>query len=116
MESISCSRGRSRCGKPAWIGCIRLDRRGPTAQAFFTGNPGTGQARLLTNFLLPEGAPQSTAQRPSQLEPTVRYEARFPLPPLPAETEIVQQVVDLPPGWRLERKDDGFAANLVIDG
>jgi len=80
------------------------------------GNTGTGQASLLTNFLLPEGAPQTTAQHPSQLEPTVLHEARFPLPPLPAETEIVQQVVDLPSGWRLERKHDGFAANLVIDG
>jgi quercetin dioxygenase-like cupin family protein len=80
------------------------------------GNTGTGNARLLTNFLLPKGAPQTTAQEASRLEPTVRYEARFPLPALPARAEIVQQVVDLPPGWRTERIYHGFAANLVIEG
>ncbi|MFL5060781.1 MAG: cupin domain-containing protein [Xanthobacteraceae bacterium] len=80
------------------------------------GNTGTGNARLLTNFLLPKGAPQTTAQEPSRLEPTVRYEARFPLPALPARAEIVQQVVDLPPGWRAERIYHGFAANLVVEG
>jgi quercetin dioxygenase-like cupin family protein len=80
------------------------------------GNTGTGNARLLTNFLLPKGAPQTTAQGASPLEPTVLYEARFPLPALPAQAEIIQQVVDLPPGWRAERAYAGFAANLVIDG
>jgi quercetin dioxygenase-like cupin family protein len=80
------------------------------------GNTGTGNARLLTNFLLPKGSPQTTAQEASRLEPTVRYEARFPLPALPARAEIVQQVVDLPPGWRTERIYPGFAANLVIEG
>src|SRR5262249_569869 len=80
------------------------------------GNTGTGAARLLTNFLLPKGAPQTIVQGFSRLEPTILYEARFPLAALPAQAEIVQQVVDMPSGWRAERMHDGFAATLVVDG
>src|SRR6266853_2602428 len=35
------------------------------------GNAGSGKARLLTNFLLPPGAPQTTAVQESPFEPTV---------------------------------------------
>jgi quercetin dioxygenase-like cupin family protein len=80
------------------------------------GNTGTGNARLLTNFLLPPGAPTTTAMQDSKLEPTVRYEARFPLPALPAQAEIVQRVIDLPPGWLTEHAYDGFVATLVVNG
>src|SRR5215472_8038467 len=52
------------------------------------GNTGPRKARLLTNFLLPPGAPQTTALQESSFEPTIAYEVRFPLPALPAETEI----------------------------
>jgi quercetin dioxygenase-like cupin family protein len=80
------------------------------------GNTGAGNARLMTNFLLPKGAPQTIAQESSRLEPTVLYEARHPLPALPAQAEIVQQVVDLPAGGRWERAHRGSAATLVISG
>jgi len=46
----------------------------------------------------------------------VTYEAKFPLPSLATETEIVQQVIDLPPGWRTERAYHGFAADLIMEG
>jgi quercetin dioxygenase-like cupin family protein len=87
-------------------GVDRLHRAGEswtdsTSQVHAAGNTGSGKARLLTNFLLPKGAPQITVVQESQFGPAVTYEARFPLPPLPAETEIVQQVIDLSPGWRV---------------
>jgi quercetin dioxygenase-like cupin family protein len=87
-----------------------------TGQVHAAGNTGGGKARLLTNFLLPRGAPQTTAVQDSPLEPTIVYEARFPVPVLPAEADIVQQVADLASGWRAERASVGFAANMVVDG
>ena len=80
------------------------------------GNTGSGKARLLTNFLLPEGAPQITAIQDSPFEPTVLYQARFPVSALPDGTDIVQQVVDLPSGERMQRAYDSFVAALVVDG
>jgi len=80
-----------------------LDRR-----AAHNGNTGSGKARLLTNILLPKGAPQITVVQESQFGPAVSYEAKFPLPSLATETEIVQQVIDLPPGWRAERPWNAF--------
>jgi hypothetical protein len=86
-----------------------------TSQVHAAGNTGSGKARLLTNFLLPEGAPQITVVQESQFGPAVTYEAKFPLLPLPAEAEIIQQVVDLSSGWCTERTYNGFAAGIVID-
>jgi quercetin dioxygenase-like cupin family protein len=80
------------------------------------GNTGSGKARLLTNFLLPPGAPQTTAMQESSFEPTIVYVAEFPLPRLPTETHIVRQVVDLEPGWRMERALAGFAASITVAG
>src|SRR6266853_2989199 len=80
------------------------------------GNTGRGEARLLTNFLLPPGCAQTTAVQESPFEPAIAYEARFPLSALPAETEIVQQVADLASGWRAQRASVGFTANIVIAG
>jgi hypothetical protein len=68
-----------------------------------------GKARLLTNFLLPKSATQITVVQESQFGPVITYQAKFPLPSLATETEIVQQVVDLPPEWRAERAYHGFA-------
>ncbi|SRR6266508_76721 len=87
-----------------------------TGQVHAAGNTGRGKARLLTNFLLPKGAPQTTAVQDSPFEPTIAYEARFPVPALPAEVEIVQQVADLSSGWRAERASMGFMATIVVDG
>jgi quercetin dioxygenase-like cupin family protein len=80
------------------------------------GNTGPGKARLLTNFLLPPGCVQTTAVQDSPFEPTIVYEARFPLPALPAEAEIVQEVADLASGWRAQRASVGFTANIIIAG
>ena len=85
-------------------------------QVHAAGNTGSGKARLLTNFLLPKGAPQITVVQESQFGPVVTYQAKFPLPSLASETEIVQQVIDLPPGWRAERAYDGFVAGLILEG
>ena len=87
-----------------------------TGQPHAAGNTGCGKARLLTNFLLPAGAPQTTAVQDSPLEPTIVYEARFALSTSAADTEIVQQVVDLPSGWRAERASTGFTASILVDG
>jgi quercetin dioxygenase-like cupin family protein len=87
-----------------------------SGQVHAAGNTGPGKARLLTNFLLPQGAPQTTVVQDSPFEPTIVYEARFPLPALPAETEIVQQVADLVSGGRTERVSAGFVANIVMAG
>jgi len=85
-------------------------------QVHSAGNTGSGKARLLTNFLLPKGAPQILVVQESQLGPAITFEARFPLPPLPTNSEIVQQVIDFPPGWRAERTYDGLAASLIMAG
>jgi quercetin dioxygenase-like cupin family protein len=74
-----------------------------SGQVHAAGNTGHGKARLLTNFLLPRGAPQITVVQDSTFEPTVAHEAKFPLPALTADTQIAQQVVDLPPGLQAER-------------
>jgi quercetin dioxygenase-like cupin family protein len=87
-----------------------------THQVHAAGNTGSTRARLLTNFLLPKGAPAITVVQESQFGPTVTYEAKFTLPPLPAEADIVQQVADLSPGWRVERRSSGFIANMVMEG
>jgi quercetin dioxygenase-like cupin family protein len=87
-----------------------------TNEVHAAGNTGSEKARLLTNFLLPKGAPQITVVQESQFGPTVLYEVRFPVPTLPADTEIVQQVAELSSGWRAERESGGFVANIVVDG
>ncbi|HEX4828848.1 MAG TPA: cupin domain-containing protein [Xanthobacteraceae bacterium] len=87
-----------------------------SGQVHAAGNTGPGKARLLTNFLLPPGCAQTTAVQDSPFEPTIVYEVRFPLPALPAEAEIVQQVVDLASGWRTQRASVGFTANIIIAG
>ena len=85
-------------------------------QVHAAGNIGSGKARLLTNILLPKGAPQITVVQESQFGPVVTYQAKFPLPSLATETEIAQQVIDLPPGWRTKRAYHGFVAGLVMEG
>ena len=87
-----------------------------SGQVHAAGNTGSGKARLLTNFLLPQGAPQTTAVQESSFEPTIVYAVSFPLPALPAETQIVQRVVDLDPGSRAQGALAGFTANLVLAG
>jgi quercetin dioxygenase-like cupin family protein len=87
-----------------------------SGQAHAAGNTGSGKARLLTNFLLPQGASQTTVVQESSFEPTIVYAVSFPLPALPAETQIVQRVVDLDPGSRTEGTLAGFTANLVLAG
>lgn len=87
-----------------------------TGQVHAAGNTGSGKARLLTNFLLPQGAPQTTAVQESSFEPTIVYAMSFPLPALPAETQIVQRVVDLDPGSRAELALAGFTATLIVAG
>lgn len=86
------------------------------SQVHAAGNTGPSKGRLLTNLLLPRGAPQITVLRESQFGPAITYQAKFALPSLAEETEIVQQVIDLPPGWRTERVYHGFAAGLVMEG
>jgi quercetin dioxygenase-like cupin family protein len=86
------------------------------SQVHAAGNSGSGKARLLTNFLLPKGAPQITVVQESQFGPAVTYQAKFLLPSLAMETDIVQQVIDLRPGWRAERTYHGFVAGLIMEG
>src|SRR6266702_6208643 len=50
-----------------------------TVQVHAAGNTGSGKARVLTNFLLPPGAPQTTAVQDSPFEPTIVHAASFPL-------------------------------------
>jgi quercetin dioxygenase-like cupin family protein len=87
-----------------------------SGQVHAAGNTGPGKARLLTNFLLPRGAPQITVVQDSTFEPTVAHEAKFALPALTADTEIAQQVVDLPPGLPAERTAVGFMSIIIITG
>jgi len=87
-----------------------------SSQVHAAGNSGAGKARLLTNFLLPQGAPDTIAVQESPFEPTIVYAARFALPALPADAQIVQQVVDLGPAWHAERALAGFIANIVLAG
>ncbi|HYO51005.1 MAG TPA: cupin domain-containing protein [Chloroflexia bacterium] len=87
-----------------------------TGQVHAAGNTGQGKARLLTNFLLPRGSVQTTVKGTSPLQPSVTYEARFPIPTLPAEAEIRQQAADLDPGWRERKGYGGFVINMVVEG
>ena len=52
----------------------------------------------------------------SPFEPTIVHAASFPLSALPAETQIVQQVLDLLTGWRTRETLAGFAANMTLAG
>jgi quercetin dioxygenase-like cupin family protein len=87
-----------------------------SGQVHAAGNTGHGKARLLTNFLLPRGAPQITVVQDSTFEPTVAHDAKFPLPARTADTEIAQQVVDLPPGLQAERTSVGFMSIIILAG
>ncbi|HYP39424.1 MAG TPA: cupin domain-containing protein [Chloroflexia bacterium] len=87
-----------------------------TSQVHAAGNTGQGKARLLTNFLLPRGSVQTTVEGTSPLQPSVTYEARFPVPTLPADAEIRQQAADLDPGWRERKGHGGFVVNMVVEG
>jgi quercetin dioxygenase-like cupin family protein len=87
-----------------------------SGQVHAAGNTGPSKARLLTNFLLPRGAPQITVIQDSPFEPTIAHEAKFLLPTLPVETEIAQQVVDLPPGMRMEWTSVGFTSTIIVAG
>jgi quercetin dioxygenase-like cupin family protein len=87
-----------------------------TGQVHAAGNTGNGPARLLTNFILPSNATQTTVEGTSDNQPTVTYEARFPLPTLPANTEIRQQAISLQPGWQESTAYAGFTSSLMIDG
>ena len=117
-RSISCSKGRLRCARTAWSFRIGRVSLGPTAARKFTppATPVPAKARLLTNFLLPAGAPEITVIEESRFGPSIMYEAKFDLPALPAEADIVQQVIDLAPGWRAEGDYNGFIATIVIEG
>lgn len=87
-----------------------------TGQVHAAGNTGSGPARLVTNFLLPKGAPQITVIQETPFGPSIAAEAKFSLPALAAETEIVSQILDLPSGWRAEGTSDGFKAGVVMEG
>src|SRR5260370_29511606 len=87
-----------------------------TSLVHAAGNTGSGKARLLTNFLLPKGAPQITVVQESQFGPAVTYEAKIPLPLLATETEVVQQSIDPPPGRRTDTAHHGFAVGLIMQG
>lgn len=87
-----------------------------TEQVHAAGNTGSGKARLLTNFLLPKDAKQTTVEGTSQLQPSVTYEVRFPISTLPADAEIRQQAVDLEPGWRESKEYSGSVVNMVVEG
>lgn len=87
-----------------------------STQVHAAGNTGAGKARLLTNFLLPQDAPDTIAVQESPFEPTIVYAARFAPPALPADAQIVQQVVDLAPARHAERALAGFIANIVLQG
>src|SRR3984893_1588256 len=115
--SISCSKGKSRCGMAGWIVGTRLGSRGPTVPAKFTRQAILDLAKPgCSRIFYCRRAPQITVVEESQLGPAVTYESKFPLPSLATETEIVQQVIDLPPGWRTERAYHGFAAGLIMEG
>ena len=87
-----------------------------TGQVHSAGNTGRGNARLLTNFLLPKGATRITVIEELKLEPVIVHEVRVPLGMLASDTEIVQEVADLAAGWRGEQIFDGFVASMVTDG
>jgi len=87
-----------------------------SSQVHAAGNSGAAKARLLTNFLLPQGAPETIAVKESPFEPTIAYAARFALPALPADAQILQQVVDLGTASHAERALGGFTANIVMAG
>jgi quercetin dioxygenase-like cupin family protein len=102
-------------------GTDRLYRAGEawsdsSGTAHAAGNTGSRNARLLTNFLLPQGAPTTTSIQASQFEPSVIYNARFSLPRLPTGAGIQQQVFDLSPGSGAERVYDGFVVIMVVEG
>jgi quercetin dioxygenase-like cupin family protein len=87
-----------------------------SGQVHAAGNTGAGEARLITTFFLPRGAERTVALDHPQLPPAVTYEAVFALPDLQDGVEMVQQVADLPAGWRAERVAEGFTTNMVISG
>src|SRR5688572_12728340 len=89
----------------------------PTGDVHAAGNETAEPASLLTNFLLPAGATQTTVQGDSSLQPRVAYEARSPVAVLPAGADVVQQTTDFSPGaWTGSIKHGGQAVHIVVSG
>jgi quercetin dioxygenase-like cupin family protein len=89
----------------------------PTGEVHAAGNETTENAALLTNFLLPSGATQTAVQGTSDLQPQVRYEARFRVTSLPARSDVVQLATDFAPGaWREPVAYGGQAVHVVVSG
>jgi quercetin dioxygenase-like cupin family protein len=86
-----------------------------TGRFHSAGNTGSGEARLLTTFLLPKGAPQTTVRIEPKLGPAIAHEARFDMN-LPLGTEVTQQAIDLRPGGRVDQFGEGFTGVTVLDG
>jgi quercetin dioxygenase-like cupin family protein len=81
------------------------------------GNESGAPASLLTNFLLPAGATQTIVRGESRLQPQVTYESRFPISPLPANVEVIQQAIDFEPGSSIGPiKHGGQAIHIVVFG
>src|SRR5260221_4443471 len=65
-----------------------------TSQVHAAGNTGSGKARLLTNFLLPKGAPQITVMQESQFGPAVTHLGKISIPSLSKENQNVSQRIE----------------------
>jgi quercetin dioxygenase-like cupin family protein len=89
----------------------------PTGDVHAAGNQTGAVAHLLTNFLLPVGATQTTVRGESKLEPKVEYQARFPVVALPASAEVIQQAADFEPGASTgPTRHRGQAVHIVVFG
>jgi quercetin dioxygenase-like cupin family protein len=89
----------------------------PTGDVHAAGNESGAAGSLLTNFLLPAGATQTTVRGESSLQPQVTYESRFPVASLPGSADAIQQAADFEPGSSTGGvKHGGQAVHIVVFG
>ena len=86
------------------------------------GNTGTATARLLVVFVLPKGAPLTTAQSGGGTQqlppgPTAVYQNKIEVASLPAPFEVIQAVLDFAPGaWTPPHTHGGPTLNTILAG
>jgi quercetin dioxygenase-like cupin family protein len=91
-------------------------------QVHAAGNNGATKARLFVTFLLPREAPLTTVQQGGSTQqpppgPTKVYESKITVANVPQQADLIQTVLDFPPGvWTPPHIHGGQTLNTILEG